>query len=231
MAFGRTNDTVKPSDFLLTGKFYSVDGKQITGITNPKTIDNRQLCSPTDNQGSTPHCAAYSCAQYLESIYWKNTGIPIQLNAKTIFEKAKTLDGLDKNIEGTTLNAALDAGINLCGWDETKYKTEIFSGDEMTEKNLIEYVKFLIHKHDFMLTGFTITKSWEKCGRSTSFSVGNTGKVLGGHCVLGCGYDTGNFYIQNSWGKAWGAYGFGMVPWDIFYDRFEYCAWIKKVHS
>lgn len=230
MALG-TSNTVKLSEFLLGSKPYSVSGKQITGIVNPRTIDNRQICSPTDDQGDTPYCAAFSCAQYLESLYWKQTGMPIQLNAEAIFKKAKTIDGLKQKEAGTTLNAALDAGIELCGWDETKYKTEIFSGAGMSKRDLSEYVKFLIHKHELMLTGFTITSSWKNCSRKTGFQVGKSGWTLGGHCVLGCGYDLENFYIQNSWGKEWGAYGFGMIQWDVFYKQFEYAAWIEKIRD
>lgn len=226
-----TDNTLKLSDFLLSGKSYSMSGKQLTGIINPKTIDNRQICSPTDDQGTNPWCAAFSCAQYLESLYWKDTGTPIQLDAGKIFEKAKILDGLDPKIEGTTLEAALDAAISLCNWNPEKYKTEVFSRSKLNEKELAEYIKFLIHKHELMLTGFTITKSWEKCSRYTGFRVGNTGRKLGGHCVLGCGYDQNAFYIQNSWGKSWSAYGFAMVPWNIFYEQFEYCAWLTKIQN
>jgi len=226
-----TSNSLKLSEFLLTGKTYSVSGKEISGIVNPKTIDNRQICSPTDDQGLKPWCAAFSCAQYLESLFWKHTGKPIQLDAETIYNKAKTIDGLKPGTDGTTLEAALNTGIELCGWNPEKYKTEIFSGEKLNEKDLSEYIKFLIHKHDLMLTGFTITSSWEKCSRYTGFRVGNTGRKLGAHCVLGCGYDQSSFYIQNSWSKAWSAYGFAMVPWNIFYEQFEYCAWISKIQN
>ena len=58
-----------------TGK----DEVSIDGIVTPLKLDLRQFCSPTDDQGETCHCAAFTAAQILESIYWKETGKIMQL--------------------------------------------------------------------------------------------------------------------------------------------------------
>lgn len=56
------------------------NGKLVEGIVNPLRIDNRQLMSPTDNQGSIPGCAGWSACTLAESLYWKKTGKLVQLD-------------------------------------------------------------------------------------------------------------------------------------------------------
>lgn len=53
----------------------------VDNVVNPLKIDNRQLMSPTDNQGTVPSCAGYSACTLIESLYWKQTGKLVQLEA------------------------------------------------------------------------------------------------------------------------------------------------------
>ena len=41
---------------------------------------------------------------------------------------------------------------------------------------------------------------------------------IGGHAVVAVGYDDEKraFRIRNSWGRAWGAFGYGWLPYDYF---------------
>lgn len=84
------------------GKLINIDG-----IVNPLKIDNRQLCSVPENQGSRPHCSAFSICNICEAIIWKNTGKLINLDADQVYAKAKELEGnLD---DGTYLEYAIKA--------------------------------------------------------------------------------------------------------------------------
>jgi len=49
--------------------------------------------APTDSQGESPHCAGYSAATLIESIYWKQTGKLRQLDSHQVYSLAKQLDG------------------------------------------------------------------------------------------------------------------------------------------
>ena len=80
--------------------------KNVDGIVSPLKVDNRQLASPTDQQGEKPHCAGYSICSIVEAINWKRTGKICNLNADQVYAKAKLLDG-DKNSEGTFLEYAI----------------------------------------------------------------------------------------------------------------------------
>lgn len=212
------------NDNVIIAKPYAIDNVDIEGIVNPLKIDNRQLCSPTDQQGSTPHCAGFSGAQYIESLYWKETGTPIQIEASQIYAKAKLIDGM-KDIDGTTPTAVLSAAIGLCGWEDKGYNVDIYFKE--SKEKTIEYIKYLIHKNMFILIGFNICEGWYKV-TNEKYKVTHSGENLGGHCVLGCGYNKEGFYIQNSWGKDWGAKGFALIPWNVFIKEFMYCAWLSK---
>jgi len=73
--------------------------------------------SPTDHQKDSPHCAGYSAATLVESIYWKQTGKLLQLDSHQVYALAKQLDG-QVNCDGTYLEAALKAVLQLCKNDD-----------------------------------------------------------------------------------------------------------------
>lgn len=79
--------------------------QDVVGIINPLRIDNRQLMSPTDNQGSFSACAGFSAATLIESIYWKHTGILKQLDSLQVYQLAKQLDSA-RDEDGTYLEFA-----------------------------------------------------------------------------------------------------------------------------
>jgi hypothetical protein len=43
--------------------------------------------------------------------------------------------------------------------------------------------------------------------------------TLGGHAIAIVAYDQHGFWIQNSWGKSWGAGGFGFLPYDDWLEN------------
>lgn len=211
--------------------FYKVkkNGKliDVTGVINPLKIDNRQLMAPTDNQGSSPHCAAYSAATLVESIYWKKTGKLKQLDSHQVYALAKQLDGEVKT-EGTYLEAACKAVLSLCAKDEElSFLKDASVGmfyNDGSEKT-IENVKQLIHMHDFLQVGFNIDEGWYDC-TNRMYVLRSRGQSLGGHAVNLCGYDSDGFYVLNQWSSQFGAKGYAIMPYDLFLKEFMYGTFI-----
>ena len=211
--------------------FSSIDDNgiksDIKGIVTPIKIDLRQFCSPTDNQGDTPHCAAYSVAQILESIYWKETGKLLQLDASHIYAKSKEIDGI-KDSNGTypeiTLKVALELSKNII---PHKYNIKIIRNDH--SNNFILRLKRIIHKNGILAGGFKITDDWYSLHKYNSFLKTESNNSLGGHCVLIVGYLNDSIIIQNSWGKEWGANGFARIDWDIVLKEFIYGVYLERV--
>ena len=207
-----------------TGKIIDIDGR----IT-PLKIDNRQMCSVTDDQGSTSMCAAYSICNICEAILWKKTGKLINLNAEQVYARAKQLDGEPKQ-DGTYLEYACKAAFELGGLG--KYATDIkldFIHNAYSENDLKYVMQRYIHQYDFLHAGFSIDDGWYNATNDNYIiKKGNT--QCGGHAVLLCGYDSIGVYIQNSWGKAWGSKGFAILPWNLVKQQLIYCCFISNIN-
>lgn len=201
-----------------SGKLVNIDG-----IINPKKIDNRQQCSVADQQGNTPHCAAYSICNLCEALIWKKTGKLINLNADQVYAKAKEIDG-DINSDGTYLEAAIQAAFKLGGFAGASIKIGQIYNDG-TDKT-VETFKFLLHKYDFLHCGFQITEGWYSATEK-NYLISGAGANLGGHAVIACGYNDEGAIIQNSWGIEWGAKSFAILPWSTFKKQFMYACYLE----
>ncbi|MDA8142087.1 MAG: C1 family peptidase [Desulfobacteraceae bacterium] len=72
--------------------------------------------------------------------------------------------------------------------------------------------------------GFSVYESFEsqKMAKSGVLKMPKAGeKMLGGHAVLGVGYDdtTKRFLVRNSWGTDWGKKGYFTMPYAYVSDR------------
>ncbi len=205
-----------------SGKYVNVDG-----IVNPLKVDNRQLASVTDNQGNTPHCAAYSICNWAEAVLWKRTGKLINLNADQVYALAKQLDGSVES-EGTWLEYAIKAAMQLGSFETTNMKIKFMQNDG--SQNTVERLKYLIHKYDFLHAGFEIDTGWYSPTDNDPI-IKKTNSTLGGHAVLIVGYDQSGLYIQNSWGTSWGSKGFAILPWNLALNELMYVCYLTGIYD
>lgn len=220
----------KDIDHIITTYYQAKDhnGKMVNldGIINPLKIDNRQQWSVIDDQGNTSQCACYSICGICESLIWKRTGKLINLNAEQVYALAKQRDGA-KNQDGTYLEVAIKAAFDLGGFgDQTKnIKIGFIYNDKSDE--MIERIKFLLHKYDFLHIGFSITNGWMNLNNN-NFVIQHGSINYGGHAVALVGADQDYAYIANSWGKKWAASGFAQMPWSVFKQEFMYACFIQN---
>lgn len=195
--------------------------KSMVKFVAPKSIDNRDYCTPTEDQGNKPMCAAYSGTSMVENILWRKNDYPENIDPEIVYKYAKSIDGYP-NSDGTTLNAALQFFI------DNKYFSKESQIQIIRGSNIIENIKYAIHKFGCVHCGFNITTEWESIdSKNTAIKADKYYPSLGGHAVLGCGYDSNGLYIQNSWGEKWGAYGFALVTWEAVKKQFIYGAVIS----
>lgn len=183
----------------------------------PRTIDLRDYCTPTEDQGSKPWCAAYAAAQWTENIRWRKDDLdPRQNNIDPtwIYQYAKSVDG-DPHGDGTTLTAVLEALLSRNLFDRNVCRIRTINADR-------DAVKYAVHKFGCILGGFNVTDEWYELNPSKTFVNGKSENYQGGHAVLICGYNPDGVLIQNSWGERWGEYGFGLIGWDAFDKQFLY---------
>lgn len=198
-------------------KQLSLIGKRFVA---PNTVDLRDYCSRTRDQGNKPWCAAYAAAGFASNILWRKNDYPEDIDAASIYGYAKCHDE-SPNSNGTTLDAALDALL------EFKYFSRELCSIRMLRNTT--QVKYAIHKFGCCLLGMIVTNEWYYCGSRKSTIAGKKhSENLGGHAVLCCGYNRDGVIIQNSWGERWGQYGFALVTWEEFEREFSYGAVIDN---
>lgn len=188
----------------------------------PNNIDVRDYNTCTENQGQTSKCAAYTASQYAENIRWRLDGYPTSIDINQIYDYAKTVDGMNGG-DGTTLDAVAKALLNF------KHLPGTFSNIKIINKNIND-IKFAIHKYGVVMCAFNITQEWFKLNQiNPVLPLNIDSPSVGGHAVLGCSYNTEGLFIQNSWGKEWGSYGFALIPWNKVQEQFMYGCTITNI--
>lgn len=182
----------------------------------PTTIDLRDYCVETRDQGKLPWCAAFAATGFASNILWRKEDNPVHFEPGPIYRYAKTVDG-SPNTDGTSLVAVLEGLLNFRLFDPAKSSVKVL--------RIVEQVKYAVHKFGCCLVGLNVSKEWYGCNKNKSTISGkkNSG-LIGGHAVLVCGYNKDGIIIQNSWGSDWGSYGFALITWKEFEREFMYGA-------
>lgn len=189
-------------------------------FTAPRTVDLRDYCTKTENQGQMPWCAAYTAAGWAENILWRKNDVIQQVDPAMIYREAKKIDG-DPHGDGTTLDAVLQILLNKRYFDPYTCKIQVI----WNTHGYNTAIKYAIHKFGACLLACNITEEWYLCGpNKTSITGTKYNNPVGGHAILCCGYNEDGVIIQNSWGEEWGAYGFALITWEALSRQFLYAA-------
>lgn len=191
-----------------------------TQFIAPVTVDLRDYCVGTRDQGRKPWCAAFAATGFASNINWRKQDIPMQYDPAPVYAYAKSIDGCPE-VDGTSLVAVLQALLVDGIFDKNRCEIKIL--------RTLEQVKYAIHKFGCCLVGVNVSKEWYACNKNKSTISGKKDtELLGGHAVLACGYTSGGVIIQNSWDTDWGSYGFALVTWKEFEREFMYGAVIDN---
>jgi len=182
----------------------------------PKELILSGYCTPVENQGAKPWCAAYSASSYAENLRWRLDGYHRDIDPAPIYAYAKSIDG-SPNTDGTYLECTLKA---------------LMAGGHLPDTCIVKTfstlrdVKYAIHKYGVCIAGFRITSDWFAPKKGVILGGGDE---QGGHAVTVCGYDEGGVLILNSWGADWGHDGFAYIPVKTFEEQFMYGAALSGV--
>lgn len=196
-----------------------------TKFQAPATVDLRDYCTQTENQGSLPYCAAYTAAGFAENILWRKNDYITQIDPAPIYKRAKEIDG-DPTGEGTSLTAVCQVLLERGYFDRNQCQVQVIYDDTGFE----DKIKYAIHKFGCCLLACNITDEWYFCNKNkTSITGKSHNDTVGGHAILCCGYNPDGVIIHNSWGEDWGGYGFALVTWSALKRQFLYAAVITNV--
>lgn len=217
--------------------------KYKTKTALPKLVDLRSGCSQVVDQGELGSCTANAIASGLRE-YWEN-----QAGELTLLSRL-WLYWEERNIEGTVnedAGAYIRDGMKVlqqmgCApeadwpYDITKFAQTppLQATTDATEFKIAEYrrVTDLTALKTALAEGYPVVIGIKVYESFESDQVAQTGIVplpkrreqfLGGHAVLGVGYNEDTKYesqgfviCRNSWGENWGVKGYFYLPYSYF---------------
>jgi C1A family cysteine protease len=209
--------------------------------TLPSKVDLRLGCPPVENQGELGSCTANALAGALEYLMIKDKVTFCDMSRLFIYYNERVIEHSVKTDSGAMIRDGIKtlAKQGVCTEKKWPYITPRFTSKppkacytEALSYQILSYARIntldemrtcLAERFPFVF-GFSVYESFE------SQIVARTGVVnmpkknesmLGGHAVLGVGYDdkSKRFIVRNSWGTDWGKKGYFTMPYDYMTDR------------
>lgn len=203
----------------------------------PQEYDLRADLNPIRNQGATSTCAAQTAACIKEWQERHDGGVLADLSEQFVYNfrmnaPAEGMYGRD------VMRILMKKGICL-EKDFPKSRKEPCADEEI----LARARKLRIEEYAQVLTIAGLKEALVRSGPCyISFPLYNHSsefwmqesedqRAKGGHACAVVGYNADGFIIRNSWGRAWGDYGYGTYPYGHFGAHYEIWSCIDRKGS
>ncbi|HUP10177.1 MAG TPA: C1 family peptidase [Caldimonas sp.] len=208
----------------------------------PASVDLRPGCSPVEDQGDLGSCTGNALAGAMEFLEKKDGMTLVNVSRLFIYYNERVIEHTVNSDSGAMIRDGIKALVKQGACSEKKWPYVIskFTAKpsptcykEALNHQVIAYARIqsvdemracLAEGYPFVF-GFTVYQSFEsqQVAKTGVVPMPNKGKekVLGGHAVLGVGYDDAQkrFLVRNSWGTSWGMKGYFTIPYDYLGDR------------
>jgi C1A family cysteine protease len=207
----------------------------------PSSVDLRPDCSPVEDQGNLGSCTGNALAGAVEFLEKKNHVPFVDVSRLFIYYNERVIEHSVNEDAGAMIRDGIKTLVKqgVCSEKKWPYVISKFAKKpnaacykEALNHQALAYARIqtldemracLAEGYPFVF-GFTVYESFE------SQQVAKTGavpmpkpkeKMLGGHAVLGVGYNDAQkrFLVRNSWGTDWGMKGYFTMPYDYVADR------------
>ena len=202
----------------------------------PTSIDLRDFCPPVYDQQSLGACTGFGISSGVEAMR-QQAGLPyVQLSQEALYYLERQAEG-DVGQDGgaqirTGLSIALKSGIPP--YSDYPYDPATFTtpptpqaltdaqgykiGGYFRLWTVRQFQRTMAWKH-FIVMGVDVFESFEGLKAEKTGVIpmpGPNEQLLGGHCILGVGYDDSKQVIifRNSWSDQWGDKGYGYLPYE-----------------
>lgn len=206
-------------------------------IPLPPSVDLRPGLPPPYDQGELGSCTANALAAALEFDQRKQGLKEFTPSRLFIYFCERTIEGTVLEDAGAEIRDGIKA-INSLGapdeaiWPyvESEYTTDPTPAVYVAAREhlAIAYTRFtptLIELKSCLAAGYPFAFGFTVYDFFESADMENTGvlqlpapteQMVGGHAVLGCGYDDAKqmFLVRNSWGSDWGEAGYFWMPYN-----------------
>ncbi|OPH58657.1 xylellain [Paenibacillus ferrarius] len=223
----------------------------------PRNVDLRNKLSPVVNQGQLGSCTSNAIVSGLRE-YWlrQETNSDRRLSRLFHYWHERKLEGTVNRDSGATVRDGMKVlhQIGVCPETEWPYRINQYKlkPNEEAEQSAGAYRIQGYHRiHDLagikaaladgqpVVFGIWVYESFEGAAAAKTGKIPYPNRkkeqLLGGHALLAVGYKDGKkkgqgvIIVRNSWGKAWGARGYGYLPYSFFKNNgltFDY--WTGK---
>lgn len=214
--------------------FYSAVAPRLA--TLPQKVDMRSKCSPVEDQGQLGSCTANALVGALEFLEVKDGAPFVDLSRLFVYYNERVIEGTVDQDSGAFIRDGIKtlAKQGVCTETEWPYKASKFAKKPSRacyrtakKHRIVSYHRVttvdemrncLAEGFPFVF-GFTVYEAFESAAVARSGVLNMPGpkeKVVGGHAVMGVGYDDGarRFIIRNSWASDWGQKGYFTMPYD-----------------
>ena len=202
----------------------------------PRKVDLRSECSPIENQGAIGSCTANALVGAVEFLEIKDGAQFIDLSRLFVYYNERAIEGTVNQDSGAFIRDGIKslAKLGVCPEKLWPYYVAAFTTKPgancyaaAKDHQITSYYR--IGRLDEMRTcladgfpfvfGFTVYQAFESAAVAKSGVLNMPGKnerVMGGHAVIGVGYDDSQerFIVRNSWGANWGQKGYFTMPYD-----------------
>lgn len=207
----------------------------------PTLVDLRPYCSPVEDQGDLGSCTANALAAALEFLEVKDKVRYVDVSRLFIYYNERVLEGTVDSDAGAMLRDGIKtlAKLGVCSEANWPYRVGNFAKKpprgcylEGEKHQILSYAR--INTVDEMRSclasgfpfvfGFSVYEGFESAhvAKSGVANLPEKGeRLLGGHAVLGVGYDDASqrVIVRNSWGSGWGMKGYFTLPYAYLGNR------------
>jgi C1A family cysteine protease len=202
----------------------------------PTAVDLRPQCPPVVDQGNLGSCTGNALAGAVGFLEMKDGITFTPVSRLFIYYDERVIEHTVSEDSGAMIRDGIKTLVKQGVCSEKKWpyviaqfakKPSAAAYKEAEKHQVLAYARIqgvnqmracLAEGYPFVF-GFTVYQSFE------STQVAKTGvapmpkpkeKVLGGHAVLGVGYNDAQkrFIVRNSWGTGWGMKGYFTIPYD-----------------
>jgi C1A family cysteine protease len=210
--------------------------------TLPAHVDLRPECPPVEDQGQLGSCTAHALTGALEVLEKKdNLPVLVHMSRLFVYYNERMIEHSVKSDNGAMIRDGIKTLVKqgVCTEKKWPYVISKFTNKppkacykEGADHQITSYqrVETLDQMRSCLAEGFPVVFGFTVYEGFESQAVAKSGivnmpaageKAIGGHAVLGVGYDDieQRIIVRNSWGPDWGMKGYFTMPYAYISNR------------